>query len=163
MKKCKACQKEIDSKAKICPYCRTKQTSPIVAAISILITLAVIIWIIASISGGSKGSNTSNTPALSSNGITNTTANQLSNSQSTSSSQDDLMKQNNPDIKHLSTLTSDYIGKSFVLYANAKTDHYYNYGFNDENTYYSLKLWDNSVSGDYDGIYGYIDKTNPKR
>ncbi len=71
------------------------------------------------------------------------------------------MKQNNPDIKHISTLTSDYLGKSFVLYANVEVGNYYNYGFNDENSYYSLKLWDSSVGGDYESVYGYIVKTNP--
>ncbi len=106
--------------------------------------------------GGSKSSSVSTTPALSSNGGVTTTQ-----QPSGRPSQDDLMKQNNPDVKHLTTLTSDYVGKSIVLYVNAETANYYNYGFNDENAYYSLKLWDNSVSGDYDGVYGYINKTNP--
>ncbi|MCL4418066.1 MAG: hypothetical protein M1365_15505 [Actinobacteria bacterium] len=73
-------------------------------------------------------------------------------------SKNGLMKQNSPDIKHLKTFTSDYVGKSFVLYANAKTGSYYNYGFDDENSYYSLELWDNSVSS-YDSVYAYINKT----
>lgn len=73
-------------------------------------------------------------------------------------SKNDLMSRNNPDIKHLKTFTSDYVGKSFVLYANAKTGSYYNYGFDDENSYYSLELWDSSTSS-YDNIYAYINKT----
>jgi RNA polymerase subunit RPABC4/transcription elongation factor Spt4 len=161
-KKCKACQKEIDPKAKICPYCRTKQTSTAVNVIAGIITIIVIIWIIGAIASGSKSSSVNNTPALSSNGSSSVATTQQSNSPTPNSpTHDDLMKQNNPDIKHLITLTADYVGKSFVLYANAEVQNYYNYGFNDENAYYSLKLWDNSVNGDYDGTYGYIDRTNP--
>ncbi len=159
MKKCKACQKEIDPKAKICPYCRSKQTSKAVSVISGIISIVVIIWVLGLIFGGSKSSSVNNTPALSSNGNSNN--NVTTAQQSNSPSHDDLMKQNNPDIKHISTLTSDYLGKSFVLYANVEVGNYYNYGFNDENSYYSLKLWDSSVGGDYESVYGYIVKTNP--
>ncbi len=118
MKKCKACQKEIDPKAKICPYCRSKQTSKAVSVISGIISIVVIIWVLGLIFGGSKSSSVNNTPALSSNGNSNN--NVTTAQQSNSPSHDDLMKQNNPDIKHISTLTSDYLGKSFVLYANVE-------------------------------------------
>ncbi len=51
MKKCKYCQTEIDSKAKICPNCKKKQGKP-----KWLIVLIVIIaiMIIASVAGGNE-------------------------------------------------------------------------------------------------------------
>ncbi len=72
-----------------------------------------------------------------------------------------LLSQNNPDIKHLSNLTVDYVGQTFTLNVKAETSDYYNYGFDDENSYYSLKLWDNSVDSVFDAVYGYIDRSNP--
>lgn len=51
MKKCKYCQTEIDSKAKICPSCKKKQGKP--KWLIALIVIAVII-IIASVAGGSE-------------------------------------------------------------------------------------------------------------
>ncbi len=44
MKICKACKKEIDKKATICPYCRTKQISPAVAVITAIIVIIAVIW-----------------------------------------------------------------------------------------------------------------------
>src|SRR5438270_159043 len=111
-KKCKACQKEIDPKAKICPYCRTKQTSTAVKVISGIITIVVVLWLVGLLFGGNKSSSVSTTPALSSTG------NGAATQQPSGPSQDDLMKQNNTDVKHLTTLTSDYVGKSFVFYVN---------------------------------------------
>jgi len=160
---CKSCKTVIDAKEKKCPHCQTDQRSwfgrhPILTGILVFI---VVFGFIGAVSG-SKSSSVNNTPALSSNGNGNTTTSQPPSSPTPNvPTHDDLMKQNNPDVKHLTTLTSDYVGKSFVLYVNAETDKYYNYGFNDENAYYSLKLWDNSVGGDYDGVYAYIDRTNP--
>ena len=72
----------------------------------------------------------------------------------------DLMAKNDPDIKRLTFTTADYVGKSFPLYAYAKIADYYNYGFRDETKYYSLSLWDSSVSGSYEGVYAYIDKVD---
>lgn len=57
MKKCKECQKEIDKKAKICPYCRSKQVSTPVKIISGIIVTIIIFWVIGAIFGGSKNSN----------------------------------------------------------------------------------------------------------
>jgi len=74
----------------------------------------------------------------------------------------DLMAKNEPTIKKLNFATADYIGQSFTLYAMATASDYYNYGFTDEMKYYSLKVWDTSVSGEYEGTYAYIDKTNPE-
>ena len=48
MKKCKYCQTEINSKAKICPHCHKKQTNPAIRVIGIII---IIIGIIAIVSG----------------------------------------------------------------------------------------------------------------
>ena len=41
MKKCKYCQSEIDSKAKICPQCQKKQSNPIVTAIRLFIGIII--------------------------------------------------------------------------------------------------------------------------
>lgn len=48
MKKCKYCQTEINSKAKICPQCHKNQTNPAIRVIGIII---IIIGIIAIVSG----------------------------------------------------------------------------------------------------------------
>jgi hypothetical protein len=72
-KKCTACQKEIDRKATICPYCRTKQISKPIRVISGIIIVFVIIWIFSLFSGGSKSSSVDNTPTVSSNGSSNIT------------------------------------------------------------------------------------------
>ena len=61
MKKCKSCQKEIDSKAKKCPYCQTDQRNwfvrhPILSVLLILIAFGLIASI-----GGNKNSNTATT------------------------------------------------------------------------------------------------------
>lgn len=62
MKKCKSCQKEIDSKAKKCPFCQTDQRGwfakhPILTGLLVLI----VIGLIASASGGNKGSSSNST------------------------------------------------------------------------------------------------------
>jgi hypothetical protein len=61
MKKCKSCQKEIDDKAKKCPYCQTDQRNwfvrhPIISFILIIIFLAAI----GSSSGKNSGLSTNN-------------------------------------------------------------------------------------------------------
>lgn len=53
MKKCKHCQSEIDSKAKICPNCRKKQGLPTWAIVLIVI---VVIMILGGAMGGGEGS-----------------------------------------------------------------------------------------------------------
>ena len=88
-----------------------------------------------------------------------TQSNSQQNQQVDTTSKKDLMKQNNPNVKQLATLTADYVGKSFTLYVNAEAANYYNYGFRDENKYYSLRLWDDSVEGSFEGVYGYLDKS----
>ncbi|HEX7456013.1 MAG TPA: hypothetical protein VF303_00915, partial [Candidatus Nanoarchaeia archaeon] len=77
-------------------------------------------------------------------------------------SQKDLMKQNSPNVKQLATLTADYVGKSFTLYVNVESTNYYNYGFRDENKYYSVRLWDDSAEDVFDRVYGYLDKSKPE-
>ena len=42
MKKCKYCQSEIDSKAKVCPNCRKKQQNPVVRVICIFLGIMII-------------------------------------------------------------------------------------------------------------------------
>lgn len=75
-------------------------------------------------------------------------------------SKSQLMEQNNPNIKKLNFATADYVGKEFDLYVMANVADYYNYGFRNENKYYSFVIWDNSVDGQYNGAYAYLDKTN---
>jgi hypothetical protein len=65
MKKCKSCQKEIDSKAKKCPYCQSDQRSwfgrhPILTAILGLFVFFIVIGM-ASGGNGSKTGSTKNT------------------------------------------------------------------------------------------------------
>ena len=43
MKKCRYCKSEIDSKAKICPHCRKKQTNPILKGIMIFFGILLIV------------------------------------------------------------------------------------------------------------------------
>lgn len=154
-KQCKSCMSQIDVKAIKCPKCGADQRNwfmkhKILTGIAAVILLFIVLGII-----GSSGSSTGN--ALKSG----YQAGQQAGSGNSGPSHDDLMKQNNPDIKHLSTLTADYVGKSFTLYVNAEDDNYYNYGYQDQNSYYSLKIWDSSVSGDFGGVYAYIDKSDP--
>lgn len=59
MKKCKSCQKEIDDKAKKCPYCQTDQRNWFAKHKIITVILALVL--IGAISGGAKGSNTGTT------------------------------------------------------------------------------------------------------
>jgi hypothetical protein len=162
MKKCKSCKTEIDIKATKCPQCQTDQRGwcrrhPILTGFLGLIVFFIIVGAI----GGSRSATTTTTSTTQSNTTTGAST-QAGEATTAAPSKDDLLSKNKPDIKHLTTLTADYIGKSFTLYVQAKTDNYYNYGFNDQNSYYSLKLWDNSVGGDYSGLYAYLDKTQPE-
>jgi len=72
MKKCKSCQKEIDAKAKKCPFCQTDQRNwflrhPILTVILVLIVIGMI--------GAAGGSKTSTTNT----GLTNTQTNTQTN------------------------------------------------------------------------------------
>lgn len=58
MKKCKHCQSEIDTNAKVCPNCRKKQSMP---KWLIIVLIIVGITIVGSIAGG--GSNSEDKPA----------------------------------------------------------------------------------------------------
>jgi len=153
MKKCKKCQTEIDDKATKCPHCQSDQRNwfkrhPILTGILILIFAAI--GISAAGNGSSKTSNQSNQSTPSSS--------QASNQPAPKSSKSDLMKQNDPDAKHLATFGSEYVGKSFTLYAYIKTATYYNYGFDDESQWYSFSLRDDS-SDLFESVYGYVDKS----
>ena len=75
----------------------------------------------------------------------------------------ELLDNNDPNIKEFNYATADYLGQTFTLYAMTNVADYYNYGFADEMKYYSVKVWDNSVDGEYEGAYAYIDKTNPEK
>jgi hypothetical protein len=80
MKKCKSCQKEIDNKAKKCPYCQTDQRNwfrrhPILTGILVLVVIGII--------GSARGANKN----------TNSTTN---NSSSTASSKTQQTEQNQP-------------------------------------------------------------------
>jgi hypothetical protein len=141
MKQCPHCQKEISAKAKRCPYCQADLRSwprrhPIWTTIFILIALFVVLSAL-----GSKAPATEYQTQASNDSITT------------------QMAQNDPTIKQLGTFPTNYVGKSFTLYVYAEDDRYYNYGFDDENNWYSLKLWDNSVGGDFEGVYAYLPKT----
>lgn len=72
----------------------------------------------------------------------------------------DLTASNNPTIKALTTVPSDYVGQSFDLVANVTPTNYYNYGFLDDSKWYSLQLSDSSVSVIYEEAYAYMPK-NP--
>jgi len=63
MKKCKGCQKDIDSKAKKCPYCQTDQRNWFAKHPILTVLLALfIIGIVASASSGTKKIGTTTTP-----------------------------------------------------------------------------------------------------
>lgn len=60
MKKCKSCQKEIDEKAKKCPYCQTDLRNWFIRhPILTILLILVIIGIVGAASGGDKSGNTS--------------------------------------------------------------------------------------------------------
>lgn len=61
MKKCKYCKTEIDKKAKVCPQCGKKQSSPVKALLAIIVVVIVAIVAIASIGGGDEQGAAKNT------------------------------------------------------------------------------------------------------
>ena len=66
MKKCRSCQKEIDNKAKKCPYCQEKQGNWIQRHPLLTSILGVIVFVIvlANSGGNSTSSGQSNTSTL---------------------------------------------------------------------------------------------------
>lgn len=60
MKKCKYCKQEIDKKAKVCQYCKRKQSSLIKKIIVILFGFILICVGISAISNGTSNNNNSN-------------------------------------------------------------------------------------------------------
>lgn len=143
-KKCPHCQKDIDPKATKCPHCQSDLRNflsrhPIVSIILGLVCLSIIFSIIGASGSGTSSSSTQGSAA-------------------TTPQVQDLTAQNNPTIKQIGTVPTDYVGQSFVLYVNAEAENYYNYGFSDATQYYSLKVWDSSVQYDSDGVYAYVAK-----
>ena len=76
MKKCKSCQKEIDLKAKKCPYCQTDLRSWFAKHPIIVIFLVIIIIVIGSTAGKKEGKNNLDIKTDVVNSETNTTATQ---------------------------------------------------------------------------------------
>lgn len=157
-KKCKFCQTEIAKEAKICPNCKKDLRSwfrrhPV---ISILGTVFLFFIILGTASPAGKEGYKAGSNTAASN---ETTASSKKEQKITPLSPKDLMATNNPDVKHLTTFTADYVGKSFTLYAYAKTDKYYNYGFDDEKNYLCLSLKDESA-GIFGEVYAYMDRNN---
>ncbi|SRR6266568_6129470 len=70
MKKCKSCQKEIDNKAKKCPYCQSDQRGwfrkhPVLTALGVIIVFFIVIGAAGSKGGSSSSSSGSNSTASS--------------------------------------------------------------------------------------------------
>lgn len=159
-KKCPKCGETIQATAKVCKHCKVDLRNwfvkhKIMTGLMVFIVLMIIISV-----DDSKNEKINNIPTSSDN-ISSSTVSNPNISDSTSKAVS--LKNNDPSIKQLGTLTADYTGKSFVLNVNAKTSDYYNYGFDDATKYYSLSIWDNSVSGSYDGIYAYVDKNDTNK
>jgi hypothetical protein len=159
-KKCPKCGEEIQLAAKVCKHCSADlQNWFFKHKVLTVILILFIIGIIGSIGSDEAGKMDKNVPATS-----DSNSNQTAPATDTKPEQKPVsLNNNNPNIKQLGTLTSDYVGQSFVLNVDAETSDYYNYGFRDETKYYSLKIWDDSVSGSYEGIYAYIDKNDTNK
>ena len=151
-KQCPHCKAEIPVSAKKCSHCGSDLRSwinrhPVWV---IIIVLIVVFWVLADIGHNMQPTQQISTP---------TQSGQNANTTQTSIP----LNQNNPSIKQLGTLASDYVGQSFVLDVNAETANYYNYGFSNDGSYYSLTIWDDSVGGDYEGIYAYLPKNDANK
>lgn len=151
-KKCPHCQSEINIKATKCPHCQSNLLSfskrPLGCGTASLIVFGIVFMaIIASVVSSTSNNNQS--------------SNQYSSTPTDTSST--FLSSNSPTIKELSTVPADHVGQSFDLYVNAEAANYYNYGFDDETQWYSLTVWDNSVSGDYMGIYAYMPKNSANK
>jgi hypothetical protein len=147
VKNCPQCHAEIPLLAKKCSQCRSDfRVWPVRHPIlSILIVLVLLV-----IFGSSQQQTNVNVP--------------MSSDVNNDSIQKSIpLNSNNPSIKQLATLTRDYVGKSFVLTVYAKADNYYNYGFDNESKYYSLKIGDDSVSSPFDELYAYVDRNDTNK
>ncbi|MBU2028677.1 zinc ribbon domain-containing protein [Patescibacteria group bacterium] len=159
-KKCPKCGEEIQASAKRCKHCQADLRNwfarhKVITGIMILVVLIIIM-----INIGSKSEKANNNVPVASNSDSNQTDSKP-NADSTKKSIP--LNNNDPTIKQLGTLTSDYVGKTFVIKVNAETSDYYNYGFRDATKYYSLKIWDDSVDGDWDSIYAYVTKNDTNK
>ena len=138
-KKCVHCQMEIDVGAKKCPHCQSDlrpwpRRHPVLSVLFALIVISILLHIV-------SGNNSN--PSVPSSGVI---------------AGQSLTAQNNPTIKELATVPADHIGQSFTLTVHAESANYYNYGFDDETKWYSIEIWDDSVDGDYEGVYAYLPK-----
>lgn len=143
-KKCPHCQKDIDAHANKCPHCQSDLRTWVARhpVWSVVIGLVVLLIII--------NSTAHSYPS---------TAVQSSSATPTAQPAPSATGQNNPTLKAISTVPADYVGQSFNLVVNAEATNYYNYGFQSDSQWYSLQIWDDSLGGDYDGVYAYIPKT----
>jgi len=114
--------------------------------------MVLVVLIIAANIGSKKDNETKSIPASSN-----------AESENTTPAKKTVPLVNDPTVKQIGSIPADYIGQSFVLKVNAETSDYYNYGFDDETKYYSLKIWDDSVDGDLDSIYAYVDKNDTNK
>jgi len=159
-KKCPKCGEDIQTSAKRCKHCQADLRNWFSRhkVITVIMVLAVLV-IIAGISGN-KSDKINNMPVASNPDSSQTTD---STPDANSTKKSIQLNKNDPTIKQLGTLTADYVGKSFVIDVNAETSDYYNYGFGDETKYYSLRIWDDSVDGDLDSIYAYVNKDDTNK
>ena len=154
-KKCPQCGEEIIASAKKCKHCQADLRNWFVRHKIATVVLALLVLVII-ISAGGKSEKERNIPASSDSASNSTFEN-------TTPAKKTVSLVNNPTIKQIGSIPADYIGQSFVLKVNAETSDYYNYGFDDETKYYSLKIWDDSVDGDLDSIYAYVDKNDANK
>jgi hypothetical protein len=158
LKICPHCKKEIPSSATRCPYCQADlrnwfRRHPILTGV--LGVVAIFIFLASIGSQNSSGSN----PNAPKGYYPSSDATDTQSATDSTTDPDTLMAENNPTIKVLGTIPTNYIGQTFPLYVYAEAARYYNYGFTDESSYYSFEIWDNSVDGDYDGVYAYLPNT----
>lgn len=154
-KKCPKCGEEILASAKKCKHCQADLRNWFAQHKIATVIFALLIVIIA-ISTSGKDEKERNIPASSDSPAS-------SASQSSTPAKKSVPLDNNPTIKQIGSIPADYIGQYFVLKVNAKTSDYYNYGFDDETKYYALEIWDDSVSGDWDSVYAYVDKNDTNK
>ncbi|OGI27079.1 MAG: hypothetical protein A2359_02220 [Candidatus Moranbacteria bacterium RIFOXYB1_FULL_43_19] len=151
-KKCPQCGEEILASAKKCKHCQADLRNWFVKHKIATAILALLVLIVIISAGGKNEEENKNIPASSN-----------AESKSTAPSKKTVPLVNDPTIKQIGSIPADYIGQSFVLKVNAKTADYYNYGFDDETKYYALEIWDDSVDGDLDSIYAYVDKNDTNK
>jgi len=147
MRACPHCRKEISVSATKCPFCQSDLRAWIerhVFLTVLLVGLALLFFI-----------------------SVMTNPNWGMPQGSSGSSQTDAIRSplslNTPTIKQIATVPADYVGQNFVLSVNAEASTYYNYGFSDESQYYSIRIWDDSVRYDNEGIYAYMPKNTQNK